>query len=181
MAALYYVYLNTMVFAIISGIVSMLLLLALIYVPAVSQYGILILTVQIGLMAIVVQAIVRIWWNWSKSLASSDLSIKNTLAVGSCPDYMIAGANATNLGGGTVCTNQYPKVGTTSPPAVWNGTTATPAPVTVNLSALNNKPIADVCKAINDPTATPALLAQGSTATVPWTELRSRCTSFPSS
>lgn len=177
MAVLYYVYLNTMVFAIISGIVSMLLLLALIYVPSVAQYGILILTVQIGLMAIVIQAIVRIWWYWTKSLDSA--SVHNTLSVNTCPDYMIAGSNATNLGGGILCTNQYPQVGSGAAVNVWNGTKATPAPSSVVLSALNNQPIADVCKAVNDKTATPALLSKGSTASVPWTDLRSRCTAFP--
>lgn len=181
MAALYYVYLNTMVFAIISGVVSMLLLLALIYVPSVAEYGILILTVQIGLMAIIVQAIIRIWWYWSNSLDASDASINGTISVDTCPDYMIASTNSTSLGGGVICMNQYPQDDTTkTPTALWTGTTATPAPASVILSALNNKPIVAVCKAVNDTSATPVMLSKGSTATVPWTDLRSRCVSFSS-
>lgn len=180
MAVLYYVYLNTMVFAIVSGLVSLVLLLALIYVPAVSEYAILILTVQVGLIAIVVQALVRIWWYGRNSLAAIDTSNKNTLAVGFCPDYMVASANDTRLGGGTTCTNQYSGTST----QIWTGSTDStdpPAPTTVQLSLLDGQPISDVCLAANDKTPSPASkLLSTSTASVPWTELRSRCQSITS-
>lgn len=184
MTALYYVYLNTMIFAILSGIVSLILLLALIYVPSVSKYAILILTVQVGLVATVVQAMVRIWWYWSKSMGVSDsLSTNKTLAVNFCPDYMLASNNDATKGGGTLCTNSYPANSTGKTFPVWTGTPVSGDPVapnTVDLSTLDGKPVADVCNAIISTAATPALMAAGSTASVPWTELRSRCKSFQS-
>lgn len=184
MAVLYYVYLNTMIFAIVSGVVSMILLLALIYVPTVSNYAILILTVQIGLIAIVIQALIRIWLNWRSRLTATDMATNNTLAVGFCPDYMIASANSASSGGGVMCTNAYAAVGTASPVPIWTGNSLTgsaPAPSTVDLSKLDGQPIATVCQAINDKKTIPTLLPNGSTSTVPWTDLRSRCTAFPSS
>lgn len=173
MAVLYYVYLNTMVFAIVSGIVSLVLLLALVYVPAVTKYSILILTVQVGLVLIVVQAMVRIWWYARKSGDKTDTSNRNTLAVGFCPDYMVATAIDTSAGGGTTCANLYS--GSNVP--IWKGTgvkTDPAAPASVKLALLDVKPVADVCSAA-DQRNPPASLLSASTASVPWTELRSRC------
>lgn len=177
MAILYYVYLNTMIFAIVSGVVSLILLLALIYVPSVAKYSILILTVQIGLILIVLRALIRIWWNSHRDEDDTDMSNRNTLAVGFCPDYMVAIANDASMGGGTTCSNLY--TGSTTP--IWTGSNVLNDPVapsSVSLSSLDGEPIADVCRAANDTKQPPTSLLSASTASVPWTELRSRCTTF---
>lgn len=175
---IYLVYMNTMIFAIVSGAVSFILLLALIYVPAVTNYAILILTVQVALVAIVIAALIRIWWFGKSQENSVNLSNQNALAVGFCPDYMVASATDAGVGGGTTCTNAY--AGTSTP--IWTGSLKSSdprAPDTVQLSKLDGKAIGSVCKAANDQTQPPISgLLTASTASVPWTELRSRCTNF---
>lgn len=171
----YHVYMNTMVFAILSGVISLVLLLALIYVPEVSQYSILILTTQVGLIAIIINALIRIT-SFDKSSDKLDPTTnKNTLSVGFCPDYMVAGAKSPSLNGGTVCSNQYAN-GT----QIWLNpidTTQPHAPLIVDLSAIDGKGIVDVCKAVDSLDPSPHVLTD-SVASVPWTELRSRCTNY---
>lgn len=176
MATVYFVYINTMVFAIVSGVVSLILLLALAYVPSVGEYAILILTVQIALLLIVVIALARIWWFGSQSAARTDLSNRNTLSVGFCPDYMVATANDSSNGGGTTCQNRYAG----SKTKIWTGSTDTKdpkdTPDVVKLAPLDGQSISSVCQAANDQKQPPASgLLSSSTANVPWTELRSRC------
>lgn len=175
MTAVYYVYFNTFIFAIVSGIVSLIFLLALAYVPSVAKYAILILTVQISLVLIVVIAMIRIWWFGRRDDNATHLSNRNALAVGFCPDYMVASATDSSLGGGTTCTNKY--AGTST--KIWTGSkdpTDPKAPDTVKLSLLDGESIGDVCQAADDKTQPPESgLLSASTAAVPWTELRSRC------
>lgn len=175
-APIYYqVYLNTMIFTVISGVISLVLLLALMYVPSMSQYSILILTVQIGLILVILQALYRIWWSLRKTSNAMDMSNRNTLAVGFCPDYMRASVLDSSSGGGTTCSNLYPGGQT----QIWTGlmASATPAaPTTVSLALLDGKNIKDVCAAANSSTSS-SMLSQP-TAAVPWTELRSRCSTF---
>lgn len=177
MANVYYVYLNTMVFTIVAGVVSLILLLALIYVPNVAKYGPLILTVQLGLIVIIVQALVRIWRQNSRLAEYRDVDGNNTMAVGMCPDYMVAGNTDDEKGGGITCYNFYDGKGGTLP--IWSGTTDSTdpqAPAQVVLSNLDGMTIAGVCAAVD---ANPSDDLDGaSTKAVPWTELRSRCNTF---
>lgn len=178
MTPVYLVYINTMVFSIVSGVASLILLLALIYVPWMTRYAILILTVQVALVAIALTALIQIWWSSRKGKNATDISNRNALAVGFCPDYMVATQTDANIGGGTTCVNTYSGTKT----KIWTGSTdpADPlAPDTVQLSLLDQQPIGAVCQAANDKTQPPASnLLTASTASVPWTELRSRCTTF---
>lgn len=178
MTAIYYVYINTMIFSIVSGVVSLIMLLALIFVPWVARYAILILTVQVALVAIVLAALIQIWWSGRQDLKDTNLSNQNALAVGFCPDYMVAKAADSSVGGGTTCDNKY--AGTTT--KIWTGSKDPkdpPAPDTVQLSLLDQQPIGTVCQAANDKTQPPvSKLLTASTASIPWTELRSRCTTF---
>lgn len=170
----YSVYVNTMIFTIVSGVLSLILLLALVYVPTVGEYAVLILTVQFGLLAIIVQALVRLWWSQRKRDLEAETSVQNTLAVNFCPDYMVASVDGKN---DVVCKNEYPLVaGATNPTNIWTDSQGN-AIATIPLSGLTGKPIADVCSAINSTTPTSTLLTV-STVNVPWVELRSRCSTF---
>lgn len=175
MAEVYYVYLNTMIFAILSGIVSVILLLALVFVPATAAYGPLIMTVQIGLIAIILAALLRIWWTWSRLHQENGVDVRNVMAVGSCPDYMVAKSEGAS--GGTMCYNNYEGVdGGIS--AIWTGTPGNnTAPASVDLSMLDKKPFQDVCVAVASDDPDPGLL-NSAVDTVPWTEVVARCRTF---
>lgn len=173
----YSVYVNTMIFTIVSGVLSLILLLALVYVPSVAEYSVLILTIQVGLLAIILQALVRLWWAQRSKDIDMATSNRNTLAVTFCPDYMVASGDAS----GVTCTNSYPVTDSSTPIAIWTGTPDHPntAPTMVTLANMTGKPIADVCMAADNPNPDPnSALLTTSTAYVPWTELRSRCKTF---
>lgn len=177
MANPYHVYMNTMVFAIVLGVISLVLLLALIYVPSVSQYSILILTTQVGLIAIIIQALIRISSFHKDKDRNTPTTNKDTLSVGFCPDYMIAKPNGANVAGGTTCLNKY-----SNNQQIWldpiDTTTGAPkVPLSVDLSSIDGKGINDVCQAANALIPVSTIL-KSSVMSVPWTELRSRCTSY---
>lgn len=194
----YRMYVNTMIFTIVSGVLSLILLLALIYVPSMAEYSILILTIQIGLLLIIIQALIRLWRERRKRDNNAKVSALNTLRVGFCPDYMVAGQDPNDpTNTATICYNTYD--GTPTGQKIWNDTNSTdilgnsgkpttikPPSVGFSLAKLDGALFSNVCETINDPSSQPPLLTSSTnsvqdvtcTAGVPWTELRSRCTTF---
>jgi hypothetical protein len=163
MANEYHVYVNTMVFAIVSGVVSLLLLLMAVYVPAVSAYGLLVVTVEVGLLFIVLQAVIRIWLYERKLRNEARNLATNIVAVETCPDYYTA---THNLDGTVVCDNKY------ASPDKRTTITFPAGPATVDLSDFDSKVFADVCQTVNPTDPTDPLY------NVPWSDMRGKCSSY---
>ena len=80
-------YTNTMVFAIIAGIVSLMLLALLYFGAGTEMFSALIITVEIGLLFVIVLSVLRILNVERKNRKLAKNSIDNLLAVKTCPDY----------------------------------------------------------------------------------------------
>ena len=80
-------YINTMVFAIIAALVSMTLLLILIYVPSARVFVYGIATIELGLIAIIIAAIVSIYAYEKKMTKKAQEGNQFLVTVDTCPDY----------------------------------------------------------------------------------------------
>lgn len=158
-------YLNTMVFTVMAGVVSLMLLLLLMTGSELAtEYAALIITLELGLVAVIIAAILRIYWYERRLSRASKNGLENQLAVKSCPDYWTM---KEARDGSTSCVNTY-----TTPVAAGAGAMA---PVTtfktqatkdvVQLSDYNNKPIRTLCPMVKELNA-------------PWTEVRAVCDSY---
>lgn len=151
------IYVNTMVFTIIAGIISLMLLLALVYGgQELASYAFLIVTVEIGLLVIIVVSVVRIYKYEKKQSTEAINGVTNNINVGSCPDYWTLDQTA---GKGKVCLNTY-----TAPDGRMTlrmqGKEAT-----IDLTRFSNKTIKDVCKDVAEQNS-------------PWTDIRATCDTY---
>jgi hypothetical protein len=170
-------YVNTLIFSVIAGIVSLMLLLLLLFgSSAASQYKYLIVTVEVGLVTIMIVALWRTFHNEKRNKDVRKRALQNTVAVTTCPDYWVSTMDDDRLW----CTNKsttdrgdykiHPRMLGASPeypnfqsvPGVARGYKID---VTSNL---NGKPLSAVCSAY-------------SKMGVPWTDVRSACTAFGAS
>ena len=145
-----------MVFTIIAGIMSLLLLLLLIYgSSAISEFAYIIITLEVGLLVVIIQAIVRIYMYEARLKNEQDNGMDSVLQVRSCPDYWTLHEDGT----ARTCNNSY-----TSPDGgtVFRMQSATN---TVNIAALDGKTIKTVCDA--------AKVTQ-----TPWTDVLTACESY---
>jgi hypothetical protein len=76
-----------MVFAILAGIVSLMLLALLYFGAAAQMFSALIITVEIGLLLVIVMSVLRIMRVESKNRKLAKNNMDNLLAVKTCPDY----------------------------------------------------------------------------------------------
>lgn len=83
-------YMNTLVFCLLGGLISLGLLAVLVYggssTKALAPF---IITIEIGLIGIVIYAIVVISRNNARALNQARNAADNLIAVRSCPDYWI--------------------------------------------------------------------------------------------
>lgn len=94
-------YFNTLIFTIVSGIVSLILLLTLVMSPKVKEHAFyFVVAVEIGIFAIIVYCIYQIMFNESK-LRYADITSK--ISFYECPDYFVK----TYQGADTLCVNNY--------------------------------------------------------------------------
>jgi len=101
------VYTNTLVFCLIGGVISaMLLLLALYAEGATAQYLPLIITVEVGIIGVVVYALVVIVRHEQKARALATNALDNKIAVKKCPDYWTLEDDAEDSTR-NVCVNKY--------------------------------------------------------------------------
>jgi hypothetical protein len=159
----YQVYVNTMVFAIIAGVASLLLLLAAVYVPAVSAYGVLVVTVEVGLLFIVLQAVVRIVMYERRLRRESRFAASNIVAVETCPDYFTARHDEK---GGVVCENTYES------PDGRTTITFPDGPPRVDLTTFDSQVLSEVCQTVSPTDPADPLY------NVPWTDMRGKCSSY---
>lgn len=94
-------YINTMVFAVVAGIISaMLLLLVMNASEAVKQFSIAIITVEIGIVLIIALAIYQIISYERRRFKQAVDGTMNLVTMKSCPDYW-------TLSNGTSCRNMF--------------------------------------------------------------------------
>lgn len=105
------IYRNTIIFAVISALITVVLLVLVVAVPWAANYRLTFLTVNVGLLAIIIHAIVRINRHSNKMDVLQENAGNNRLSVDTCPDYFTA--KYTN-DGKTVCVPEYkaPRTGT---------------------------------------------------------------------
>lgn len=81
-------YFNTMIFTIIAGVISLLLLAALAFgSDMIKTYWAFIVTIEIGLLAVIIVALVRIFAYEKKLKELGERGLNNAVSVDSCPDY----------------------------------------------------------------------------------------------
>lgn len=80
-------YINTIVFAMIAGILSIVLLVVLLYAPAFRTYVWGIATLEIGLVAIIVAAIIRVNRYEADIRKSAERGNAYLVSIDTCPDY----------------------------------------------------------------------------------------------
>lgn len=186
-------YVNTLIFSIAAGIVTFLLLLALIFVPSVRAFAIGIATLEVGLVTLIIVSIVRIH-NYEKQLAADkQFAAKQVVTLDTCPDYFTSTykAAAGSKPAGAYCSNGYSNpdgnqkyyfVGKTCTPgneiedptcALRTGTNlSNPAQYNFSLSDYDRKTSTELCQSINTRSS------ESEFASVPWTEVKMRCNSL---
>ena len=173
-------YINTMVFAVVAGIISLMLLLLLMYASdAVAMYSPFIVTVETGLILIIGYAIYEIIAYERRMNGLSQNGTANLIAVDTCPDYWTrentpAGACMGSMLVGPTPMGTYNRfviLGTSLPSTktsagTYDTTTSVP---TVLLSRYNNASVAAACTAIAGDT---------NVNNTPWIDVRSVCDSY---
>ena len=156
-------YVNTMVFCIIAGIISMMLLLLIMSASErIKKLSTFIITVEVGLLVIIVLAIWRLIYYEHKALKQAQTATGNKLSVNSCPDYWTRYSDTCVNGFSTSANpNVTYRVAGTATPADLAAQTST-----ISLTDYNNLSISDACMKVQ---------AQ---VQAPWTDVRAVCDSF---
>jgi len=98
-------YRNTIIFAVVAALLTVVLLVLVIAVPWASKYRFTFLTINVGLLAIIIYAIVKI----NRHAAAMDRLMEDAassrLAVSTCPDYFTA--DYSRGAGRTMCIPKY--------------------------------------------------------------------------
>lgn len=162
MANEYRVYINTLIFTLVSCGTLLALLMALLYLPAMVAYTSFCVTVAVGLLVVVACAIIRIAVYQRNMSRKAAILRNNTVVVKTCPDYY----TVHNKPNGTVtCENKF----TTGDGAA---TISFPSgPLSIDLSTYDNKTLRDVCEAVDPPNSD----AGKTTYNIPWSDMRSLC------
>jgi hypothetical protein len=156
MASTTHIYINTMVFTIIAGILSAALFVLLwMGSDTVREFAHLIITIELGLLAIIIYAVLRVYMYERKLAEQQGNILKNAISVRLCPDYW----TMHERNGKRSCNNTY-----TTPDGastyVFQGKNNT-----VDLSTFEGNTVATVCKAIAEQNS-------------PWTDVRAACDSY---
>lgn len=153
-------YLNTMVFAIVAGLISLMLLLLILNASEmVKSYSFFIITVEIGLVLVIGTAIYRIIRQEYKLHKEHETGLMNKVNVDSCPDYWTRSGNTCK---NELVTPSYRLVLAPTAASAPGGGAAR----SIKLDDYNNKSVADVCKKIKDEKI------------LPWTDIVSVCDSY---
>ena len=166
-------YFNTMVFAVISGILSLMLLLLLLYASeTVRKFSTLIITVEVGLIMIIGITMFQIISFENKRLIQQQNSTDNLLSVNTCPDYWTMLEDNKCLSRFPLHSSKtrngsfvrYTIIGKSLP-----NDPSTANPVTIKLSDYNNLPVSQVCT---------QLISDDTLGNMPWTDVRAVCNSY---
>lgn len=149
-------YLNTLIFCVISKMITILVLTFLLN-EKVRYFSYLLLTVELGLVTIIVSALYVLVSYDKKMSKKQDEYNKNILSNLSCPDYYVQTIDNNNI----ICTNVY-----ITPDNKFKYEFNAGSNQTIQLeSNFQKKSIEDICNDIQD----------SSYSNVSWTTLRPRC------
>ena len=156
-------YFNILVFSVIAGIVSLFLLLLLVFGSgAVSQYTALIVTVQVGLIVVIIAAMYKIY-KFEKSLKNAKYnSMVSTMTIRSCPDYWTA---KESRGNARMCHRAYTIPQDSDDDSKSGSVIMQGSRDTIDLSEFNGRTMKDVCANVGE-------------LDTPWTDVRAACGGF---
>lgn len=187
-------YINTLVFAIITGLVTLVLLIGILFSSAMNEYAYVLVTVEVGLIAIVSYALYNIIAYESKMKRLSSTASKNALLAQNCPDYYTVGYDAT---GAAVCKNffkgrspsgesfamfyvpsqQYTsRMENARREYVFSGN---PPSSSIAMKDFENKRVEDTCKQVQGrPPENDTAKTVANNYVIPWTDMRPKCDGF---
>lgn len=152
-------YMNTLVFAVVAGIISLMLMLLVMYASeSVREYSVFIVTVEIGLVLIIAVAIYRIIAFERRHSTAMKIGPEMKLPVSTCPDYW------TNVDG-DLCVNTFNVSGQNYRYRITGDAKAKPDQ-NVRISDYNGQQINKAC-----------ILARAK-VTAPWTDVKAVCDSY---
>lgn len=159
-------YLNTLVFCLIGGVVSLGLLAMLVYGGGTaSGFVPFIVTVELGLLSVLIYAFVVLVRNESMDRQRAANAADNKIAAKVCPDYWTLSSDPTD-NTKDVCVRRYIAPATTDGPGATTSVFVVQGSnETINLSEFDNQKLSDVCTKVR---------AQNT----PWTDLRTICDAY---
>lgn len=156
------IYVNTLVFSIVSALMALALLMLLIWGPSqVRDFAFLIVTVELGLVCVMVASIIRIYMYERSLRKKAETAKRNLVMVDTCPDYW----TATNTPTGTLCKNTYTAPRATNVSYVF-GDDASGMPKQINLTEMSRQKLPSICEKVNTYNK------------IAWTDLKSTCSSY---
>lgn len=192
MARVAQTYVNTVVFAIVAGIVSIALLIVLMMSESLTAYLFAIVTIEVGLLVIIINALYRIIAYEKNMRKAINNASKNSFAAENCPDYYTMRFSAGP--DGNSCKNMF--LGTTperAPFAMYyvpsptyqstgQGTSVifagNPPNDNINMASMQTMKMPDACKSVQGLPAEADDKKSPNNYNVPWTDLRPKCESI---
>lgn len=150
-------YINTLVFCIIAKFVSIVLLIMLFTVPNLMSFSYLIVTIELGLVFIIVNALISIQKYVKKREEVSRKNLENVIQLSLCPDYFTKSYTDSD---GVICSSHYI---TPDKRYKYYIGSATNRDVFLD-KEFNNKKVHDVCNIVRE-----------EYNAIPWTDLKSKC------
>jgi hypothetical protein len=167
-------YMNTMVFAVVAGIISLMLMLLIMRASdTVRQYSAFIITLEVGLVLIILLAITRIIVYERAKLKSSQIGQNNLIHVTTCPDYW-------TRTGDDECVNTFiasPNYSYRITGVETVGAPGAPAPNprrVLKLSDYDGKSIVQACNLVKTGSSAAGIAA----IVAPWTDVKTVCDSY---
>lgn len=159
-SAKYTLHVSTMIFCMVAGLISIGLLLLLLFVNSVKEnFPFLIITLEIGLLLIITNAIFSIYSYEGKVYMLSRIQKYQRVSATTCPDYYTM--NVEN--GKRFCQNKYVNAkGDTMRYIFPSGSGADRVDIITNF---DGKLLQDVCKTLDTPDY----------KDIPWTDMRPKC------
>jgi hypothetical protein len=187
-------YVNTMVFAIIAGMVSIALLCTLLLSESLTEYLFAIITIEVGLVAIIIFALYRIIAYEAKMRSAVNNASRNAFAANNCPDYYTLKYSSNGIDQNT-CTNMFRGkspdgfsyvmyfVPSEKFQRTGQGSSVrflgNPANNSILIKSMETMPIDQACKMVQGlPEESDGKKANPNNYTIPWTDLRPKCESI---
>jgi hypothetical protein len=187
-------YVNTLVFAIVAGMISLILLLGLLFTTAMGAYSWFVITLEVGLITIIIWTLVRIFTYESRMRRMNRNATKNALVAQTCPDYYtvfhdaVGSADCRNIFRGRSPANEefvmvyVPGTNFEADPAVRGGIIfkSNPPDHRIEMKKFEDKRINDTCAIVQgrDPSSADAMPLEANNYNIPWTDLRTKCEGF---
>lgn len=158
-----FLYTNTLVFSLITAAVSVILLALLATIKALAEYKALIVTIEAGLLAIIIAAIIKITMHERAVRAVQSNIAQTRITVDTCPDFYKAAHDKDKIR----CDNVYTTEGGNTYSFAGSNDYHKSQIGTIYLNDLSENKLQDVCDQINN-----------KYSSIPWTSLRPQCTGF---